>query len=218
MTDKISVVVADEERLFREAIHIILDQDADIEVVGEAANRLQTIETTRDHEPDVILIDISSSKNEGMAVLSEIIRQSPKTKPIALIRVNDEAKILRTLREGAKGYLSKNAPLSDLIKAVKAVDKGELWVQRKLMARFLDGQRVNAFKKKTLVDDKDDELTGREREVLNCLIKGCTNKEIAKALFISEKTVKNHLSSIFKKLNVNGRLQAVRHALFVELE
>jgi DNA-binding NarL/FixJ family response regulator len=218
MTDKISVVVADEERLFREAIHIILDQDADIEVVGEAANRLQTIETTRDHEPDVILIDISSSKNEGVAVLSEIIRQSPKTKPIALIRVNDEAKIFRTLREGAKGYLSKNAPLSDLIKAVKAVHNGELWVQRKLMASFLDGERAIAFKKKAPADEKDDELTDREQEVLNCLIKGCTNKEIAKALFISEKTVKNHLSSIFKKLNVNGRLQAVRHALFVELE
>jgi DNA-binding NarL/FixJ family response regulator len=217
MNGKISVVVADEERLFREAIHIILDQDADIEVVGEAANRLQAMETTRDHKPDVILIDISSSNNDGMPALSEITRQSPKTKPIALIRVNDEAKILRTLREGAKGYLSKNAPLSDLIKAVKAVDKGELWVQRKLMARFLDGQRVNAFKKKTPVDDKDDELTGREREVLNCLIKGCTNKEIAKALFISDKTVKNHLSSIFKKLKVKGRLQAMRHALFVEL-
>ena len=119
MTDKISVVVADEERLFREAIHIILDQDTDIEVVGEAANRLQAIETTRDHKPDVILIDISSSNNDGMLALSEIIRQSPKTKPIALIRVNDEAKIFLILREGAKGYLSKNAPLSDLIKAVK---------------------------------------------------------------------------------------------------
>lgn len=218
MNDKISVVIADEERLFREAIHIILDQDADIKVVGEAATRLQAMETTRDHKPDVIVIDISSSNNEGMPALSEIIRQSPKTKPIALIRVNDEAKILRTLREGAKGYLSKNAPLSDLIKAVKVVDKGELWVQRKLMARFLDGERGDAFKNKAPVDEKNDELTDREREVLNCLIKGCTNKEIGKALFISDKTVKNHLSSIFKKLNVNGRLQAMRHALFVELE
>jgi DNA-binding NarL/FixJ family response regulator len=218
MNEKISVMVASEERLFREAIRIILDQDADIKVVGEAANRLQAMETTRDHKPDVIVIDISSSNNEGMPALSEIIRQSPKTKPIALIRVNDEAKILRTLREGAKGYLSKNAPLSDLIKAVKVVDKGELWVQRKLMARLLDGERGNAFKKKAPVEEKDDELTDREREVLNCLIKGCTNKEIAKALFISDKTVKNHLSSIFKKLNVNGRLQAMRHALFVELE
>ena len=86
------------------------------------------------------------------------------------------------------------------------------------MASFLDGERAIAFKKKAPEDEKDDELTDREREVLNCLIKGCTNKEIAKALFISEKTVKNHLSSIFKKLNVNGRLQAMRHALFVELE
>jgi len=126
---------------------------------------------------------------------------------------NDEAMILKALKAGAKGYLSKDVGISDLIKAIQAVHQGELWVERKLMARFFEGEAIADPKGEDRSGKTKEGLTPREQEVLRFLTKGTTNKEIAKALFISEKTVKSHLNSIFRKLKVSRRLQAILYAI-----
>jgi DNA-binding NarL/FixJ family response regulator len=125
----------------------------------------------------------------------------------------NETVIFKALKGGAKGYLSKDVSISDLIKAIQAVHKGELWVERKLMARFFDKEAIAEPKEEGRSGRHKMVLTAREKEILSILTTGCTNKEIAQALFISEKTVKSHLNSIFRKLNVTRRLQAILQAI-----
>ncbi len=128
-------------------------------------------------------------------------------------QVKDKAMIFKVLKAGAKGCLSKDASISALIKAIQAVHKCELWVERKLIARFFDKDAKANPKGEGQARRPKEVLTQREKEVLSLLSTGRTNKEIAKTLFISEKTVKSHLNSIFRKLNVTGRLQAILSAI-----
>jgi len=125
----------------------------------------------------------------------------------------DEAMIFKALKAGAKGYLSKDACISDLIRAIHAVHQGELWVERKLTARFLDEEAVADSKAEDPRGRTKVGLSPREEEVLRLLTTGSTNKEIGEALFISEKMVKSHLNSVFKKLDVTRRLQAILYAI-----
>lgn len=209
MTNKIRVVIADAHKLFREGLHFILNQEREFEIVGEATTCLQAIMMISDLKPDVVLFDIKMLDNDDGDILLPIKDESPKTKLLILTSSSDDAKIFSALKEGAKGYLSKDADTSDLVKAIHAVHQGELWVERKVLARFFE-KEVNAkMKGEGLRGRAKGELTSREKEVLRCLSAGNTNKEIAQRLFISEKTVKSHLNSIFKKLNVTGRFQAI---------
>ena len=211
---QIRIVIVEDHALFREGLHLIIKNEECIEIVGEAANGSQAIETIRDLQPDVVLLDISVPEMDGIEVIQPIRKVSPKTKP--LITATDENTILRALSAGAKGYLSKNTSGSSLIKAIKAVHKGELWVERKIIASFLDTEKTaNAID--LCADDRgkktNKSITRREQEILKLLAKGLTNKEIAQTLFISQKTVRTHLNSIFRKLNVCRRLEARLHAI-----
>jgi two-component system NarL family response regulator len=125
----------------------------------------------------------------------------------------DEPTIFKALKAGAKGYLSKDVSISDLIKAIQAVYKGEFWVERKLIARFFEGEAIARSREEGRPERPKEVLTPKEKQVLCILTKGCTNKEIGRTLFISEKTVKSHLNSIFRKLNVTRRLQAILYAI-----
>ena len=213
MGDQIRVVIADDHLLLREMLCQILRQEKSIEVVGEAGNGLQTIDVVSDLKPDIVLLDIIMPEMDGLKVLPAIREKSPKTKALMLTVAKDEAMILKALKAGAKGYLSKDVGISDLIKAIQAVHQGELWVERKLMARFFEGEAIAGPKGEDQSGKTKDGLTPREQEVLRLLTKGSTNKELAKALFISEKTVKSHLNSIFRKLKVSRRLQAILYAI-----
>ncbi len=213
MGDQIRIVIADDHKLLREMLCQTLRQEKSIEVVGEAGNGLQTIDVISDLKPDIVLLDIIMPAVNGIKVLPAIREKSPKTKALMLTVANDEAMILKALKAGAKGYLSKDVGISDLIKAIQAVHQGELWVERKLMARFFEGEAIADPKGEDRFGKTKEGLTQREQEVLRLLTKGSTNKEIAKALFISEKTVKSHLNSIFRKLNVSRRLQAILYAI-----
>jgi len=186
MGDQIRVVIADDHRLLREMLRLTLRQERDIKIVGEAANGLQAIDVISELKPDIVLLDIIMPEMDGIKVLPAIREKSPKTKALMLTAAKDEAKVFKALKAGAKGYLSKDVSISDLIKAIQAVHKGELWVERKLMARFVEGEAIADPKGEDRPGKTKEGLTPREQEVLRLLSKGSTNKEIAKALFISE--------------------------------
>ena len=181
--------------------------------MGEATTCLQAIRIIGDVKPDVVLLDIKMLDNDNGDILLPIKHESPKTKLIMLTSSPADSKIFSALKAGAKGYLSKESSTSDLIKAIRSVHRGELWVERKMLARFFEEEARAKMTGERLRGAPKAELTAREEEVLRCLSEGCTNKEIARMLFISEKTVKSHLNSIFKKLNVTRRFQAIVFAI-----
>lgn len=213
MGDKIKVVIADDHALFREMLRLTMRREGSIKIVGEAANWRQTIDVISDLKPDIVLLDSTMPEMDGIETLPAIREKSLKTKALMIKANKNEAVIFKALKEGAKGYLSKDVSISDLIKAIKAVHIGELWVERKLMARFFDREAIADSKEEGRAGRPKKVLTPREKEVLCILTTGCTNKEIAQALFISDKTVKSHLNSIFKKLDVTRRLQAILQAI-----
>jgi two-component system NarL family response regulator len=213
MEDQIRIVIADGHRLFREGMCLILGQEKGIQIVGEAVNGLQTISVVNELKPDVVLLDITIAKIDGTQVVLPIRKKSPKTKALMLTAALDEAMIFKSLKAGAKGYLSKDSSVSDLTKAIKAVHQGQLWIERKLMSTFFNHEAIADSKGRNPHGRTKEGLTLREREVLSHLATGCTNKEIAQDLFISEKTVKTHLSSIFRKLKFTRRLEAILCAI-----
>ena len=211
--DKIRIVIAEGHCLFREGLRLLLGTEKAIEIVGEAVNGFQAIDVINDLKPDVVLLDISISEMNGIQPITAIRQKSPETKALMLGFVMDEDTVFKSLVLGAKGYLSKNSTLSELIKAIKAVNQGEMWVERKLMSKLFDEDAGVLFRGEERVKKTKEGLTVREQEVLRALTKGFTNKEIGESLFISDKTVKTHLNSIFRKLNVTRRLQAILYAI-----
>ena len=213
MGSKIRVVIADDHSLFREMLRLTMRREGSVKIVGEAANGRQTIDVISELKPDIVLLNSTMPEMGGIEVLPVIREKNLKTKALMLTANKSETVIFKALKGGAKGYLSKNVSISDLIKAIQAVHKGELWVERKLMAKFFDKEAITDPKGESRAGRPKMVLTPREKEILSILTTGCTNKEIAKALFISEKTVKSHLNSIFRKLNVTRRLQAILQAI-----
>ena len=209
----IRIVIAENHSLYREGIRRILNEEKCFEIVGEANNGFQAIDVISDLKPDVVLLNINLPGLDGVQLIPIIKQKSPGTKALMLTSSEDEAKILKALQAGAKGYLSKDTSTSSLIKAIKVVHKDQLWVQRKLVARFFNGDFNDDLDRDSQQKNTKEILTAREQEVLSQLIKGLTNKEIGNELFISEKTVKSHLNKIFRKLNVSRRLQAILHAI-----
>jgi DNA-binding NarL/FixJ family response regulator len=213
MEHQIRVVIADEHRLIRDGIRMMLRDEKGIEIVGEAANGLQAINAVDDLKPDVVLLDVSMPEIDGIQAIVPIRQKSPNTKAIVLTGAIDDDVIFKSLKAGAKGYLSKNSSASDLSKAIRAVHRGELWVERKLMSRFFDQEAVADSQGKGPHTRSQDGLTPREHEVLSLLTTGYTNKEIGQDLFISEKTVKCHVNNIFRKLHVTRRLEAILYPI-----
>jgi len=218
MADQIQVLIADDHRLFREGLRLILAREEEIAVVGEASDGQKTVDLAGRLKPDVALLDITMPLMTGIEIILPIRQRSPKTKSLMLTASQDEAKIFGALKAGAKGYLSKNTSARDLIKAIRSVHQGEMWVERKLIARYFETEANANFPVPDQEDMPTEPFTPREHEVLLCLAKGCTNKEIAEALFIAEKTVKSHLTRIFRKLNVPGRFQAILYAIQLGLK
>jgi len=209
----IKVVVASPQRLFREGLRQILKDERRIEIVGEAVDGAKAITAVKQLKPSVLLMDLSAPEMKGNEVIATIRSQGLETRVLVLSGSMDHEMISKSLRFGAKGCVSKDANSEHLLKAIQAVHDGELWIQRKTLARFLDeelGGHASSYDDLYL---HKSELTPREREVLSCLTSGCSNKEIAEKLFISEKTVKTHLNSIFRKLRVTRRLQAILYAI-----
>jgi len=211
--EKVRILIAVGHKLFQEGLRLILKDVETFEIVGLVNNGLQAIDVISDLKPDIVILDASLPELSGLEVLTIIKQKSPDTQALMITHANDEQAIIKAIRAGAKGYLSKNTNVADIVKAIQVVHQGEFWVQRKLVTRFINDDFMSDVGEKGLKQNKLDALTPREQEVLRSLIKGSTNKEIANELFISEKTVKSHLNQVFKKLNVSRRLEAILSAI-----
>lgn len=208
MKMSIRVMLADDHILIREGIRQLLEYDSSIEVVGEASNGEQCLEMISVVKPHVLLLDINMPVKNGIEVLQEIRNRKIHVKVLILTVHNEIDYLLKAMDIGVDGYILKESDFLELKKAIDIVISGETYIQPNLIP-ILNSRMVSRDKDK----EKIDELTKREKEVLIEVANGKFNKEIADDLKISERTVKNHISSIFKKIDVNDRTQAAVFAI-----
>jgi DNA-binding NarL/FixJ family response regulator len=207
----IKVVIADDHTLFREGIRKILSLEKDILVVGEAARGDEVIKVTERTKPDVLLLDLKMPKGDVVQTLLDVREKSAATKVLILTAYSEDENILNTAKGGAMGYVLKGIDFPTLLQAIKTVHKGGVWIDKETPSadafeEIARGQ-LNEVGEETH-NDMIDMLTKREKEILRLVSEGLTNDEIGKKIFISEKTVKTHLTNIFDKLKVNNRFKA----------
>lgn len=209
----ISVLIADDNVLFRDGLRMLLTQEPAISVVGEAADGLQAISLAEALQPDILLLAVNMTGLGALETLPQIRDKSPSTKVLVLSGFPEDEFMSQALQLGAKGCLSKSLSHKDLIKAIRATYAGEIWVGRKVLAEVLEGLRQKTQEMNLSLSEMQGALTVREQEVVRWVIQGMTNKEIAARLGISDKTVKTHVSNIFSKLKISRRLQLVLYRI-----
>lgn len=209
----IKVLICDDQSLFREALRTLLSSYPDLEVVGEAANGEESLRLAVSLSPDIALMDLRMPVMDGVEATRRINQLGKGIKVIVLTTFDDDETVFEGLRAGAVGYLLKDVSSEKLVEAIKAANNGEYFLLPSITAKV-----VSEFSKisKPVRKQKDelipDPLSPREIEILKIVATGASNREIAEQLFISEGTVKNHLSSILSKLGVRDRMQAILRA------
>ena len=206
---KIKVLLVDDQVMVRKGFRLLLEAEEDMHVIGEAENGADALSQISRTNPDVVLMDIQMPVMDGLEATRQIVDRKPEISPRVLILTTFEKDeyIFEALRSGASGFLLKNAPPEDLIDAVRVVASGDALLAPSVTRRIISEFAKISFSEKH--KSKLEQLTGREVEVLQLLVKGSTNVEIANALFISEATIKTHISNIFTKLGLRDRVQAV---------
>ncbi len=210
MENKIRVLIADDHSMLRQGLKQILELEKDIIVVSLATNGSEAVQFAQEFRPDVILMDINMPGLNGLEAISEIKKKNLPAKIIVLTIHEDREYLFKTLQMGAEGYVLKDAETDVLVEAIRSVHAGNSFIQPNMTKEL-----VKEFNRVTMRENnrrEENNLTAREIEVLELIAEGMINKEIARQLFISEKTVKNHVSNIFKKLNVSDRTQAAIYA------
>ena len=207
MADTLRLVIAEDETITREMLARLLALEDDIEVVGTAKDGAQALSVARAQHPDVVLTDIGMPETDGIRLTQTLRREMPTVGVVILTIYNDDERVFSAIKAGARGYVLKDSQPEEILAAVRAVGRGEALLHPSLIGRVLDEFRRIAAQR-AADNAVFAQLTEREREVLAEIGKGRRNKEIADTLFISEKTVKNHISSIFFKLEVNTRAEA----------
>lgn len=206
----IKVLVADDHTILRQGIKALLNNQGKIEVVGEAKDGREAIKMIEELLPDVVLMDIAMPGLNGLEATRRIKKKFPEIKVLVLTMYAHEEYIFQILNAGANGYLVKETAFQDLITAIKAVYRGEAFMSPSISKKVID-----RYAQRAQVDKNDvcDILTTREREVLQLIAEGNSNKKIAEALFISPKTVETHRTHIMDKLNIHGRAGLIKYAI-----
>lgn len=208
---KIKLIIVDDHKLFREGIKALLAVTDDIEIVGEAEDGATAMKRIRELEPDVILMDINMPGLNGIRVTEQILAQHPQTRIIMLTMLEDDASIFHAMRAGARGYLLKGAEPEEVLSVIRAVAEGQALFGPAIATRLM--QYFKELSAKPAVSDSlFPELTDRELELLRLIAQGLNNQEIAHKLVLSPKTVRNHITNIFSKLQVADRAQAIVRA------
>lgn len=206
MSTKIRVLLADDHAILRKGVGMLLNAQPDMEVVGEARTGREAIEEARQLKPDIVVIDVSMPELNGIEGTRQICEELPKTRVIGLSMHRDSVYVREILRAGARGYLLKDSEDDDLLRAIRAVSRGEAFLSPAVCDAVLTDYRRH-------VSNPVDLLTSREREVLTMIADGKTNKEIANALNLSVYTVESHRGSVMEKLNLHNTGDIVRFAL-----
>lgn len=208
----IRVLLVDDQSIIRQGLKVLLELEPDLEIVGDASNGQLAIQQAADLHPDVILMDIRMPGMDGVAATRSICQQFPAIKVLVLTTFDDEQYVAEAMRVGALGYLLKDTPSEELAAAIRAVYKGYaqfgpgIW--QKMIAQVGHKSPSTASVESHTLPPGLLELTPREREVLCLIATGSSNREIAQKLFISEGTVKNHVTNILNRLNLRDRTQA----------
>jgi DNA-binding NarL/FixJ family response regulator len=204
---KIKVLLADDQELILESLHIVLSMEQDLEIVGLAKNGEEAIKGCEQFMPDIVLMDINMPVMDGVAATALIKERIPATKIIMLTSYKEVEYVLAALSYGAEGYLLKALHPKDLAAGIRVVQAGGTLISQEMASKM-----IKSMNNTTPAKNNEFGLTARELEVLNKLASGLRNQDIAEALNLSEGTVKNYISTIYSKLNVKGRREATRKA------
>jgi DNA-binding NarL/FixJ family response regulator len=209
--EPIRVAVVDDQELFRRGLTMLLGVEDDIEVVGEAGDGVAATELAASAVPDVILMDVRMPKRSGIEACLAIKEVAPTARIIMLTVSDEEADLYDAVKNGASGYLLKDSSIDEVAQAIRVVSDGQSLISPSMAIKLLD-----EFKQMSRSDRQQvpsPRLTDRELEVLKLVAQGLNNREIAKRLFISENTVKNHVRNILEKLQLHSRMEAVMYAV-----
>jgi DNA-binding NarL/FixJ family response regulator len=211
--DRLRVMVADDHALFRRGLQMVLEQEKDLELVGEASDGAEAVAKAQELMPDVILMDVRMPKRSGIEATGQIKDLLPHVKILMLTISDEEADLYEAIKAGASGYLLKEIPIEEVADAIRSVWAGQSRISPSMASKLL-----NEFAAMSKVSGERPQvpaprLTDREMEVLRLVAKGMNNRDIAKQLFISENTVKNHIRNILEKLQLHSRMEAVVYAV-----
>ena len=201
----INILLVDDQNLIRQGLKALLELEADLQIIGEAENGQIAIDLTRTLQPNVVLMDIRMPIMDGVMATKEICRQFPNVNILILTTFDDDNYVSAAIEYGAKGYLLKDTPSEEIAAAIRAVDRGYTHLAPGMMEKVISG-RVNEAEIALPAELAD--LTPRELEVLKLIAAGANNREIAQKLYISEGTVKNHVTNLLNRLNLRDRTQA----------
>ena len=206
----IRILLVDDQSIIREGLSSLLQTQPDLEVIGEAENGQVAVEKAIALQPHVILMDIRMPIMDGIAAIRILQEQAPEIKILVLTTFDEDEYITQAMSCGAQGYLLKDTPSSELAQAIRSVNQGYTQMGPGLFAKAManSAEQVNAGVKSLTTPPELEQLTAREKEVLQLIATGYSNREIAAELYITERTVKNHVNSILRSLNLRDRTQA----------
>lgn len=210
--DKIRVLLADDHTIVRKGLRSLLDNEPGIEVVGEADDGREAVQQVEDLQPDIVVMDIAMPSLNGLEATRLIKQRSPETKVLILTMHADEEYVHQLLRAGVSGYLVKKAAPTELVTAIRAAWQGESFLSPSISRQVIDEYILRAGGAKE-EEDSFDKLTNREREVLQLLAEGHSNRQVAEILSISVKTVETHKSNLMDKLDIQNITELIKYAI-----
>ncbi len=211
--DAVRVLVVDDHALFRRGLDVVLADEPDIEIVGEAADGAEAVEQASLLAPDIVLMDVRMPRRSGIDACTAIKTAVPTAKIIMLTISDEEADLYEAIKAGAMGYLLKEISVQEVADAIRAVQGGQSLISPSMASKLLIEFATMARKDVAKPQVPTPRLTEREMEVLTLVAKGLANRDVAKQLFISENTVKNHVRNMLEKLQLHSRMEAVMYAV-----
>ena len=208
---QIRILLADDHTIIRSGLRLLLEQQPDFKVVAEAENGRQAVELVSQHHPEVVVVDIGMPQLNGIEATQQILSLDPRTHVVILSMHSDEGYVLRALKAGAQAYILKNSADADLIRAIRTVSEGKSFFSP-VISKMLLEDYIRQIRDKH-VEDSYDLLTPREREILQLLAEGKTNKEVANILKLSLYTVETHRGNILEKLHLHGVPELILYAV-----